>query len=535
MPGLIKDVKKAVIDYKSELSALKKKTLTINKSVCDLDDVISSIQASTQTQEQKIASLDTFQRNCEDFIADVVRIDSEVADVIRQRKDCFYDTYHYLKPECEKNGWEKFKDGCKSVGEWCKEHWKLIGTILIVIAAIAVIVFFPAAAPILLLAAKGAILGAVTGGLLGGLTSLASGDSFWEGFENGAFSGAVTGALFGGLGGVGQMFGKAFGVSCKVFSAIKYTSMISGGLSLGMAGFDLLSFGAGLIFGRDNPLTSFNSKLHSSKGYNAFQFGISALAVFSGSAYQTMKPMHKTCFIAGTMILTATGLVAIENIKTGDKVISTDVETFETSEKCVLEAFSLDCDTLVHIWINQQKTSVTPNHPYWVVGSGWVNAGELVAGNKLRTANGDIVCVQKIENELLSAPVKVYNFKVEDYHTYYAGDACVLVHNADCVISRSKHPDAAKHIEDAIDDGHPSKLTIDRTGAKANRQASLKGIDKVPGKQLDEFPPAMFKEGGKGASVRPINPHDNMGAGSSMGHQLRQYPDGTEVNFIITD
>ena len=51
MPGLIKDVKISVTDYKSELAALKTKSLTINKSVCNLDDIISSIQTSSQTQE----------------------------------------------------------------------------------------------------------------------------------------------------------------------------------------------------------------------------------------------------------------------------------------------------------------------------------------------------------------------------------------------------------------------------------------------------------------------------------------------------
>jgi len=35
MPGLINEVKKSVVDYKSELSALRKKTLNINRSVCN--------------------------------------------------------------------------------------------------------------------------------------------------------------------------------------------------------------------------------------------------------------------------------------------------------------------------------------------------------------------------------------------------------------------------------------------------------------------------------------------------------------------
>lgn len=42
-----------------------------------------------------------------------------------------------MKPECEKSRWEKFKDGCKKVGEWCKEHWKeILITVTIVIGAV---------------------------------------------------------------------------------------------------------------------------------------------------------------------------------------------------------------------------------------------------------------------------------------------------------------------------------------------------------------------------------------------------------------
>ena len=158
MPGLIKDIKKSVTNYKSELSALKTKSLTINKSVCNLDDIISSIQTSSQTQEQKITSLDTFDNNSEEFISDAVRIDGDAAEIIKKRKDDFYDKYNYLKPECEKSGWEKFCGACKSVGEWCKEHWVTIVTVLVVIAiAVLAVVTFGVA-----LAAVAAIAGIIS-------------------------------------------------------------------------------------------------------------------------------------------------------------------------------------------------------------------------------------------------------------------------------------------------------------------------------------------------------------------------------------
>ena len=75
--------------------------------------------------------------------------------------------------------------------EWCKEHWKLIVTVVLVIAAVAVIILsggtaLGALGPVLaMIAQEGTIIGAVSGGLIGGLSSLLTGGSFLEGFEEG--------------------------------------------------------------------------------------------------------------------------------------------------------------------------------------------------------------------------------------------------------------------------------------------------------------------------------------------------------------
>lgn len=37
-----------------------------------------------------------------------------------------------------------------------------------------------------------------------------------------------------------------------------------------------------------------------------------------------------------------------------------------------------------------------------------------------------------VQHELLEAPVTVYNFQVESYHTYYVGESGIRVHNANC-------------------------------------------------------------------------------------------------------
>ena len=209
MPSLLKEVKQSVSNYKSELTTLKNKTLTINKSICDLEDVISSIQSSTQTQEDKIASLDAFYQNSETFIADVVSIDNNVASLINQRKNDFYSTYSYLKPECEKSRKEKWDDFWGGVGEWCRDNWKSLAKIVlavVIIVALGVLSVLTGGALAVILAGAfwGALSGALIGGAIGGILSAINGSSIFdgiaEGMLSGAISGAITGAAFSGAG-----------------------------------------------------------------------------------------------------------------------------------------------------------------------------------------------------------------------------------------------------------------------------------------------------------------------------------------------
>ena len=98
---------------------------------------------------------------------------------------------------------------------------------------------------------------------------------------------------------------------------------------------------------------------------------------------------------------------------------------------------------------------------------------------------------------------------------------------ADC------YPETAKHIKDAVASGASSVCTIDRDGAEENRKESLAGIPTKKGKDRDEWPMAMCAEGGDGADIQYISPKDNRGAGSWVGNQLEDYPDGTRVEFIV--
>ena len=468
MSSLINKAKISVKSYKSDLKSLKSKVLSIDESICDVDDVISSIKSSTKMQEDKIETLENLKQDINDFISDVVRIDGDAAEAINKSKDDFYNKYEYLTPECEKSGWEKFKDGCKKVGEWCQEHWKEILAVVVVITGI-VLCFVPGLNWLGSGILMGALKGALSGGLIGGLSSWASGGSFWEGFKDGVVTGAIFGGVFGGLGAAGEFLGNAkavsllangkwLGKSCSFAKTVGTVAKASGAITFVMGGFDTLALGSKILFG-DNWFSDFNAALHESSIYNVAQTTIASVAVFTGGMNSGFNKaansagVKPSCFVAGTLVMAVAGMVAIETIKSGDKVISTDPETMETSPKTVLETYIREVTTLVHLTVNGEEIVTTVDHPFYVKNQGFIKAGELIVGDELLDVNGNILLVENFAIELTEKPVTVYNFQVEDFHTYFVGTSQIMVHNSDCGIQENGYVDAKKIAED------PSEFT----------------------------------------------------------------------------
>ena len=271
--GQVSGAKKAVGSLKTQLDTLKKKCEKVNASVCNIDDVIRSISASTRTQEAKAEMLETLGEDIEQFVKDTAQIDENVADVIDTGKDNFYDQYSHVKPDCEKTMWEKFKKGMKTVGEWCKDHWKAVVAIALVVAAVVIIVLTAGSAtPVSLLllgAAKGilinTVIGAAANGLVGGYLSALKGEGFakgfWEGAEDGAFGGAIAG-MFAGFAGAwfqyGMKIGTGFSITSNATKVAKLSTVKIAGIGAGSEGASTFIGGlAEMIFGeKDVTLTT---------------------------------------------------------------------------------------------------------------------------------------------------------------------------------------------------------------------------------------------------------------------------------------
>ena len=109
---------------------------------------------------------------------------------------------------------------------------------------------------------------------------------------------------------------------------------------------------------------------------------------------------------------------------------STNPDTLDTAEKTVLETYVRQVDKLVHLTINGEEILTTVDHPFYVQNRGFINAGNLLVGDTLISVNGKDLVIEKFFIEETEEPVDVYNFQVEDYHTYFVGECAVWVHNA---------------------------------------------------------------------------------------------------------
>jgi hypothetical protein len=173
-------------------------------------------------------------------------------------------------------------------------------------------------------------------------------------------------------------------------------------------------------------------------------------SVFRGGGKNPPKA-PQSCFPADTPVATQDGLKPIQAIRRSDRVWGYDLTSGEWKLRRVVETYEHDYEgDLMALAVEGEVIEATSNHPFWVIeGEGlerressehipatppdaqlpgrWVDAGNLRAGDVLLLKSGRQVTIKRLS--LRQVRQKVYNFQVEEVHTYAVGNSQVLVHN----------------------------------------------------------------------------------------------------------
>jgi hypothetical protein len=136
-----------------------------------------------------------------------------------------------------------------------------------------------------------------------------------------------------------------------------------------------------------------------------------------------------TCFVAGTPVAADAGLVPVETLAAGQCVLSCDPVSAERASGEIVRTIVGYSTALVHIRLEAETLHCTPQHPFWVIDRGWVDAGYLQEGDLLLTADGQRTPILTVTHQNLLTPVLIYNITVAGQHTFFVGKSRILVHN----------------------------------------------------------------------------------------------------------
>ncbi len=178
----------------------------------------------------------------------------------------------------------------------------------------------------------------------------------------------------------------------------------------------------------------------------------------------------------------------------GEKAYKRVAKTFRFEDEAVLSVEYIEknvwdravAEKSLITYSDHARVVVTPNHPFWVKDKGWIRAGDLEIFDQLQLENGHLGLISDVKllykhtlegiawspnnppgrdpmgklidlsqgksgefefqrkswdwehlDEDLNNPAfyyrtTVYNFEVEDFHTYYVGTKGIWVHNTHC-------------------------------------------------------------------------------------------------------
>jgi hypothetical protein len=258
------------------------------------------------------------------------------------------------------------------------------------------------------------------------------------------------------------------------------------------------------------------------------------------------KAIPCASFRADTLVLMADGTKKpIGDVAVGDKVVATDPSTGRTSVRTVTRLFTHIDDDLLDLVVltddGVETIHTTDHHRFWNdTTKAWVEAADLKSGERLLTADGDVVTVGVLKRVPGAAPM--LDLTVEYDHTFYVAlnDTAVLVHNQTCLNAAARAKVSALRSGADVEVGSAAEAralldNMPEVRAHVETNPYLPGANAGPGTYRGDLintanPSAPIHQPqvpGVKAQLPPNHPH-NLNP-----HYNIIFPDGTKAAIVI--
>ncbi len=236
------------------------------------------------------------------------------------------------------------------------------------------------------------------------------------------------------------------------------------------------------------------------------------------------------CFTAGTLVLTADGYKEIQTIQVGDIVWAYNDTTGQLAQKRVVNVFEYERDSVYHITLaNGTIIKATSDHPFFI-GGRWLKVHELKAGDNTALYNGEALAIAHIE--IVAQHTTVYNFEVEDFHTYYVSEERVLVHNSGpCDLGKKPHSNATSGNNAAAQKGKAKHNELDKRVEQKEGWENSKKASFV-GKDGRTYKPDVRTKSGHYLEYKPDTPRGRSRGAAQIRKYKAQHPD-PNVKFRV--
>ena len=174
-----------------------------------------------------------------------------------------------------------------------------------------------------------------------------------------------------------------------------------------------------------------------------------------------VKNLCDCCFVAGTLVWTQVGLLPIEKLNVGDYVYSLADNSRGIGQpqlKQVVNTITTPPKATYKITYQLKNgkyaaLEASDNHPFYVIGKGWMDTLELKSGMKLIDEQKNQLKIKNISR--VNGLTTTYNLTVLDNHTFFVGTNKIWVHNAgkNCSCENtSKAPATSTNPDDILSD-----------------------------------------------------------------------------------